>query len=126
MPYQQILLIDDDEDDQEIFVSALKKANVSAECTTFYDAREALDKLVARELSADLIFLDLNMPQMNGEQFLKELKKDQKLISIPVIVLSTSSHSGTIALTKDLGAKEFITKPDRFEDLIHILQSLLK
>ena len=126
MTYQKILLIDDDEDDQEIFVSALKEAAESVRCTTFDDAREALGKLVSQEILTDLIFLDLNMPMMNGQQFLTEIKKDANLNSIPVIVLSTSSHSGTIELTKELGADDFITKPDRFEDLIKILETVLK
>jgi len=126
MTYQKILLIDDDEDDQEIFVSALKQVAESVRCTTFDDAREALGKLMSQEILTDLIFLDLNMPIMNGQQFLIEIKKNAILHSIPVIVLSTSSHSGTIESTRELGAEDFITKPDKFEDLIRILESVLK
>jgi CheY-like chemotaxis protein len=125
MPYRNILLIDDDEDDQEIFRTALEKVDRSVDCTSLNNAREALNKLRANQLNPDLIFLDLNMPEMNGQQFLMEIKNDEVLSYIPIVILSTSSHRSTIDLTKELGAKEFYSKPDRFEDLIGIIKSVL-
>jgi CheY-like chemotaxis protein len=126
MLYEKILLIDDDDDDQEIFMSALAKVSDSVICTAFDNAKDALRKLSSKEINPDLIFLDLNMPVMNGQQFLNEIKKDKILSHIPIIILSTSSHSGTIEQTKELGAKDFITKPDKLEDLINILKTVLK
>ena len=126
MQYRKILLIDDDEDDQEIFTSALEQTSIPVSCAIFNDAREALSLLASKQISPDLIFLDLNMPLMDGQQFLVEIKKDENLGDIPIIILSTSSHKGTIELTKKLGAYDFITKPDKFEDLVSILESVLK
>jgi len=111
MPIQKVLHIDDDEDDQEIFSSALMQAGNDIDLKAIDNARIALQELSAEKLHPDLIFLDLNMPEMNGQQFLSEIKKNESLKHIPVIVLSTSSHRATIDLTKDRGAKDFITKP---------------
>ena len=125
MDYQDILLIDDDDDDQEIFIAALKKLPCSIKCTALSNAKEALEKLNGKALHPQLIFLDLNMPVMNGQQFLFEIKKDDVLKTIPVIIISTSSHPATIKLTKEMGAHEFITKPNRFDELVAILQTIL-
>jgi len=123
MAYRQVLLIDDDVDDQEIFFAALQKAGLPINCVAESDAREALQKLVSKDIVTDLIFLDLNMPVMSGQQFLTSIKKVASLVEIPVIIFSTSSHAPTISLTKELGAKDFITKPNNFEGLVQVLKS---
>lgn len=125
MQYQKILLIDDDIEDQEIFNSALSILSDSIECVCFVNAKEALLKLDANELSPDVIFLDLNMPLMSGQEFLMRIKNIDHLKEIPVIIFSTSSNLSTIATTKELGAIDFITKPNRFDALIEILKPII-
>ncbi len=125
MLYQNILLIDDDEDDQEIFLTALESTRKPVHCTVLDSARKALSQIHRGELEADLIFLDLNMPLMNGQQFLTEIKRDEKLREIPIVILSTSSNAATAIQVKKLGAYHFFTKPDRFEDLVAILDEVL-
>jgi CheY-like chemotaxis protein len=125
MLYQNILLIDDDEDDQEIFLTALECTRKPVHCAVSDSARKALFQMERGEIKTDLIFLDLNMPLMNGQQFLTEIKKDEKLRQIPVIILSTSSNTATIEQMKQLGARHFFTKPGRFEDLVAILENVL-
>src|SRR5688572_5159493 len=125
MLYQNILLIDDDEDDQEIFISALENAADSVKCTALDNAILALEKLRKNEIDTDIIFLDLNMPLMNGQEFLAQIKKQQNLRDIPVIVLSTSANQTTIQQAKKLGASDFITKPHSFDDLVQILRKVL-
>ena len=125
MPYKNILLIDDDEDDQEIFITALEKVDLDIKCITIDNAREALQLLNSGKINPELIFLDLNMPVMTGQQFLYEIKKDEGLSSIPVVILSTSSHSSTIRQIRESGAQDFYSKPDKFEDMINILKSVL-
>ena len=88
-------------------------------------AVEALEKLSSKEIVPDVIFLDLNMPVMGGQQFLMEIKKDENLKDIPVIIFSTASHPSTIQLMKDIGAHDFITKPDNLKVLVNILKPLL-
>ena len=125
MRYRNILLIDDDNDDQEIFLTAVEELSCSVNCIALSDASDALRKLSVKAIAPDLIFLDLNMPVMNGQQFLKEIKKNKDLKNIPVIIFSTSSNSGTIKLTKELGATDFITKPNSYDELINTLDPLL-
>jgi CheY-like chemotaxis protein len=121
--YNQILLIDDD--DREIFLTALKRIERPIPCQALNDARLALDQLIQKKLHTDLIFLDLNMPVMNGQQFLIEIKRHPELKHIPIIILSTTSHQPTINLVMDLGAIDFITKPEEFTDLVKILSATI-
>lgn len=125
MSYRNILLIDDDTDDQEIFLSAMEIAVDSVNCIALGNARHALQELTERRITADLIFLDLNMPVMTGQQFLAEFKKLDIFKDIPVIILSTSSNASTILETKELGAKDFITKPQSFSEFITTLKSII-
>lgn len=117
------LLIEDDEDDQEIFTLALKTVDDSIRIIAAFDGPEAMEKLRApgRE-NVDFIFLDLNMPRMSGKQVLAELKKDAALKNIPVIIYSTSSDASDKEETKRLGAEAFITKPPYMKDLTEILR----
>lgn len=124
MKYQRILLIDDDEDDHEIFAAAIGKVG-AFEYVTLNNARMALDKLISGAVKADVIFLDLNMPIMNGPQFLGEIKQQERLRDIPVVILSTSSEQTAVAQARALGAQHFLSKPDKFEDWIAVLRSVL-
>ncbi len=126
MQYKNILLIDDDDEDQEIFITAVRQLSYTVTCNCFNDASEALQKLATKEISPDVIFLDLNMPVMNGQQFLVKIKKNEKLVNIPIIIFTTSSHPGTIQSMKELGAYDFITKPGTFDGLIDILEPLIR
>jgi CheY-like chemotaxis protein len=126
MTYRHILHIDDDEDDQEIFQTALNQVTTEVVYIPVNSPITALEQLSDGVLIADIIFLDLNMPEMNGQQFLLELKKKSGLGDIPVIVLSTSAHKPTIQLVKELGARDFITKPTNFKEFIQLLQTILQ
>ena len=107
------LLIDDDADDQEIFLSVLEELGPSIHCVTADNGEEAIRKLTNREVTPDLIFVDMNMPLMNGKQFLKEYILLDGIKSIPVIILTTSSDKKSMEETIRLGARDYITKPDK-------------
>jgi CheY-like chemotaxis protein len=126
MQYSRILLIDDDEDDQELFTAAIGQVAASVQCTVMESAQTALRMLESGEMAVDLIFLDLNMPVMSGQQFLAEKNQRAALRDIPVIVLSTSSNADIIAKTTASGVKKFITKPNSFTELKTILFDILK
>ena len=126
MKYSNILLIDDDADDQEFFANALKIVSETAVFNGFERALEALGKLESKEIEPEVIFLDWNMPLMNGQEFLEAIKQMEELKNIPVIILSTSSHYKTVTLSRELGAADFITKPTNFGDLVEILGSFVK
>jgi CheY-like chemotaxis protein len=115
-------IIDDDLDDQEIFTFATEKVNTSVVCTFARDGVEALEK-IEEDLSflPQCIFLDVNMPRMNGIECLIELRKIERLNSIPIFMCSTSADPRIIAQTKALGAADFIVKPATIADFSKIL-----
>jgi CheY-like chemotaxis protein len=125
MHYSKVFLIEDDEDDQELFLMALRQINPSLDCIVLSGGDSALQALEQSEATPDLIFLDLNMPVMTGQQFLTELSKKDPDNQIPVVVLSTSSDRATIEEVKDLGVRSFITKPNSLHELKNILQRIL-
>lgn len=112
----EIFLIDDDPDDQEIFLSVIDTVAPAATCSTAFNGQEAIERLSDPAFRPDVIFLDLNMPLMNGKQFLVNRNSIEALREIPVIILSTSSDQSNINETRRLGAKYFITKPDRYTE----------
>ncbi|RPD38619.1 response regulator [Chitinophaga barathri] len=120
-----ILLIDDDTDDQEMFLSALEFIDESIVCNTAPNGYEAIMQLNDADSLPDLIFLDLNMPVMNGVQFLREVKVAHKAKDVPVVIYSTASDNQTIQEAKQLGAFQFITKPEKFSELVGLLHGLL-
>jgi CheY-like chemotaxis protein len=126
MSFRQLLYIDDDEDDQELFTLAIAEIDDAIECISEFDARTALRKLIHSEWKPDAIFLDLNMPDMNGREFLQEMRRMENLNGIEVIVLSTSSHPAIIHSLEELGVRLFITKPASYPELVRVLQSCLR
>ncbi len=119
-------LVDDDIDDQEIFMAAVSEVDKSINCVGIDNCEEAIDKLKTEVSNLpDFIFLDLNMPRLNGRQCLAELKKIAHLKHVPVIIYSTSSLNKDIEETKKLGADMFITKPSKFDDLCFALTEVL-
>jgi CheY-like chemotaxis protein len=115
-------IVDDDIDDQELFMEAVSEVDQSIECISASDCEEALDLLKSgKVVLPDMIFLDLNMPRLNGKQCLAELKRQANLKHIPVIIYSTSSEKKDIEETTKLGAAHFLTKPNKFEELCKAL-----
>ncbi|MHA4845359.1 response regulator [Flavitalea antarctica] len=114
---KHILLIEDDLDDQEIFLTALGNLEVLIACETAISAAEALERLKSDEIKPDLIFLDLKMSGMHGFQFMNQLKLQPAFREIPVIILSDSSDPLDIEMAKIAGAKRFITKPEDAAEL---------
>ncbi|HMI79410.1 MAG TPA: response regulator [Ferruginibacter sp.] len=119
-------IVDDDPDDQELFIEALQEIDESCKCITAFDGEEALEKLNDGMPQPDFIFLDLNMPRMNGKQFLAEIKNNEKIKDIPVIIYSTSSDKKDMQETSELGAVHFLQKPNRFEELSKALGEIIR
>lgn len=120
-------LIDDDDDDQEIFSMALSNIDDAIDCVTANDGIDALNKLSSdNTFIPDFIFLDLNMVRMNGRECLVEIKKIQRLQKVPVIIYSTSSEQKDISETKRLGATDYIVKPPSMTQLEKRLEQVLR
>ena len=111
----KILLIDDDEDELWIFTEALKEIDDSIDCLSAISAEQGL-KLLHQSLP-DFIFLDMNMPVLNGFQLLEVIKRDNRLKEIPVIMYSTgiTETFATAAMSK--GAFGCIKKENTIDDL---------
>lgn len=119
--------MDDDQDDQLLFKEALHEAKNSVIYQSACNGIDALDKLNSQlENLPDLIFLDVNMPKMNGIDCLKELKKSDSLKNIPVLMYSTSSFSEYKKQCFANGALDYIVKPDDFNQLCLKLKSILE
>ncbi|MBV9986655.1 MAG: response regulator [Chitinophagaceae bacterium] len=116
--------VDDDADDQEIFGLAIAELDGTATCRFANDGLEALEALQDESFTPSLIFIDLNMPRMNGNECLAELKKLERLSKVPIFIYSTSSDPKLIAASKALGADDFIVKPSGFQALTEILKKL--
>lgn len=121
---RKFLLVDDDQDDTELFHEALRNIDNSIEFHYAQDCRQIISLLKKGDLHPEVIFLDINMPDMNGWDCLSILKNDQQLRDIPVIMYSTSSVNldGKKALNK--GAVCFLEKPPSFLKLKDFLAKL--
>jgi CheY-like chemotaxis protein len=117
------LLADDDFDDMELFREALTEVDTSVASYCVTSGRKVLEKLNSvQDALPDMIFLDINMPEMNGWECLVKLKDTDSYKHIPVIMYSTSSQKTVAAIAKDLGALCFFTKPNDFSHLKKILE----
>lgn len=123
---RSILLIDDDEDDRGFFVEAVNFLDKNIQCWTASDGQNALDVLSYHLVVApDLIFLDLNMPKMNGLEFLKTLKANPTFSNIPVIIYTTSSNPTDYNRTMEYGAVDYVIKPSDSKALYQKLIAVL-
>ena len=125
-PVQKTLLIvDDDPDDIQLFCEAVAEINGTFPCISAGNGEEALQLLKATIVKPDFIFLDLNMPRMNGKQLLVQLKSDPQFASILVIIYSTSKIKQDVEDSLRMGAVAFITKPNKFEYLVEAISHVL-
>ena len=123
----RILLVDDDEDDRQFFADALESLDMSTELHQLENGQECLEFLDEQKNKyPDLIFLDLNMPLMNGFECLEKIKENQKGKDAVVAIYSTSSAEGDIEETFSKGANIYINKPSNFTDLKNALKQVIK
>ncbi len=121
-----VVLVDDDLDDHEVFRSACSVVDPTIEVTGFESGEHALRSLARFETLPDMIFLDLNMPRLNGIEVLEAVKAMEKLKSVPVIVYTTSFDSRIKERCEKIGAVDVIEKPNSFDALCEKLETLLK
>lgn len=116
-----LMVTDDDSDDLFLFEEALKSVDPEIGLITATDGKQALEKLNSLDVLPDLVFLDINMPGMNGWECLTRIKQDERLKEIPVIIYSTSNNQRDIDRAFELKAFCFCTKPDDFKSLVRML-----
>ncbi len=126
MAVKIVMIIDDDADDRALFCETLQEIDSAVACIECSGGIEALEILKRpQQTLPDYIFLDLNMPRMNGKQFLQELKNNEDLKEVPVIIYSTSKIEADVKSTHQQGAVRFITKPYTMSDLRQTIRDLL-
>ncbi|NAS89404.1 two-component system response regulator [ANME-1 cluster archaeon AG-394-G21] len=125
-----ILLVEDDPGDQKLITVSLKNQKIGNEVHIADSGEEAMDFLYLRgkyshETSRpDLILLDLNMPGMGGKEFLRQIKGDEKMKSIPVIILTSSDSDDDIIDTYNLHASGYVKKPVKLEDFKRVMKQI--
>jgi CheY-like chemotaxis protein len=122
----KVLLAEDDEDDQFFFSDALAELPFPTELTIVSNGQDAVEKLTQADSKPDIIFLDLNMPKMNGKECLKQIRTNKLYKTIPCIILSTSSAHAEIEETYDAGANLYILKPNEGSNLLKMVNKALK
>ena len=121
----KVILADDDKDDQEIFHEALTEANIPVNLTRVDNGQELMNHLKdPTEPNPDIIFLDINMPLKSGIEALTEIKTDETLKEIPIVMLSTSSHLRDVEDAFTAGANLYVQKPGSFSSLIILLKKV--
>ena len=127
-----ILLVEDNADDEALTLRALKKNNISNDIVIAHDGVEALDFLFAtgvhagRETSAPpaLILLDLKLPKIDGLEVLQQIKSDEKLRIIPVVVLTSSREERDMVASYSLGVNAYVVKPVDFHEFVNAIREL--
>ena len=121
-----ILYAEDDIDDFYLFSEVIKEINSKVECVNTRNGLETIEYLDNAIVLPQLIFLDINMPAMDGKACLKNIKKDSKLKSIPVVIYTTSLNSRDQDHCRQLGASEYIGKPKTVKDAREKLSKYFK
>jgi len=120
-----ILLVEDDKIDAMTVKRALKDLKVRNELVHRLDGRQAIEYLQdPANPRPCVILLDLNMPRMNGVDFLKHVKPDEKLRRIPVVVLTTSRQEQDVVESFDLGVAGYIVKPATYNKFVEAIRTL--
>lgn len=125
MNFRRLFLVDDDIDEQWIFNTALNAVDPTIQLSGAANGHDAIRQLSGSSAQPDVIFLDLNMPIMNGFECLEQLKSNPGLSGIPTIIYSTTADPLTISRVREMGAEGFITKPYNFEELVDKLRLVL-
>ena len=125
-PDKIILIVDDDNDDVDFYCEAFFAVDNSIKCLRASNGEEAIQWLQSnKKIKPDYIFLDLNMPKMNGRKFLNLIKSDPDFNSIPVVINTTSDSKEDDKEVKEMGAVCFLTKPTNFSILKNAISLIL-
>lgn len=122
----KILLIEDDTIEVIKFNRVLKTLGLNHTIVEAENGEDALVKLKEKETNPDIVILDLNMPKLNGIEFLRILKNDTQLQHIPAIVLTTSNNHTDILECYKIGIAGYLLKPLKYEEYVDRIQKILE
>ena len=128
----EILLVEDNVNDAELIIRALRKINLANHLIHVKDGAEALDFLFAtgtfseREIkkSPRVILLDIKMPRVDGIEVLRQIKSNEETKSIPVVIMTSSKEEQDIIKSYELGVNSFVVKPVDFKDFAKAVSEL--
>jgi CheY-like chemotaxis protein len=127
----RILMVEDDPKDVELTLGALEEYNLVNEIVVARDGQEALDFLYYRgQFSArphnnpSVILLDLKLPKVDGLEVLKQIKSDERLKMIPVVVLTSSREERDMVRSYELGVNAYVVKPVDFHEFVNAVKEL--
>jgi two-component system, response regulator len=128
----ELLLVDDSPTDAELCIRTLRKNHLANDITWVKDGEEALDFLFARGVFAGrtmdhppkVVLLDLRLPKVDGLEVLRQVRADERLKSVPVVVLSSSKEDRDIIESYRLGANGYVSKPVEFQDFSDVVTKL--
>src|SRR5580692_82390 len=128
----EILLVEDNQDDLDMTLRALRKANLTNHIQTVRDGAEALEYILCQGAFAGRIFenppkvilLDLKLPKVDGMEVLKRIKGDPRTKMIPVVLLTSSKEQRDVIESYNLGVNSYIVKPVNFEQFAAAVQEL--
>jgi CheY-like chemotaxis protein len=127
----RILLVEDDDRDVELTINALEEYNLANEVIVTRDGEEALDYLYCRgkhnSRSSDnpaVLLLDLKLPKVDGLEVLRQVKSDENLKMIPVVVLTSSHEEKDLVASYRLGVNAYVVKPVDFHEFVNAIKEL--
>ena len=110
-----ILLVEDNPNDAELTLRALRKSDIGARLAIARDGAEALDYLLSSRPKPKVVFLDLKLPKIDGIEVLRRVRADELTHSIPVVVLTSSQEERDISECYKLGVNSYVVKPVEFD-----------
>ncbi|UOB19174.1 response regulator [Abyssalbus ytuae] len=123
----KFIIAEDDDDDKLLIQDALEENGITYADTMYVDdGLQLLEKLEHPDLYPTVILLDLNMPKKDGRETLREIKNNELLKHIPVVVFTTSNSLEDIKLSYQYGGNTYFTKPPHFSELVEIMGLIKK
>jgi CheY-like chemotaxis protein len=128
----EIVLVEDNPNDAELIMRALRKRNLANRIVLLKDGAQALDFLFgqsgsegpATELTPKVVLLDIKLPKVDGIEVLRRLKSDNRTKEIPVVILTSSNQERDVVAAYKLGVNSFVTKPIKFDEFSKVVAEL--
>ena len=120
-----IMIVDDDVDDIDIFIEAVHDVDPSIHCLSAQNGLDAINQIQASDILPNYIFVDMNMPKINGKQFTRDFRKNASFNDIKVIMYSTSKNDRDVKELKSLGANDFVQKPTSHQKLCSEIERII-
>jgi two-component system response regulator len=119
-----ILLVEDNPNDAELTLRALRKTDIGARLLIARDGAEAIERVLTEGLRPRVIFLDLKLPKIDGMEVLRRIRADERTRQIPVVVLTSSQEERDINESYKLGVNSYVVKPVEFDKFYKTVSDL--